>query len=287
MDFFNNFCIGIHGITPEAVREKPRFEDIWPEIYETEIRGRVVVAHNASFDMGVMREAIQRSYLTDSDPTFSAWPEFDYLCTLVLARRVFALPSYRLPFVAEAAGVELTNHHDAGSDAHAAAAIVVSIAQSQGYDDLTELVTGVGMALGSMRPMQWSGVRSTGSYRGGGVRLEAVSPNPNADPDHPLYGQVVVFTGSLASMTRQQAWDLAATVGASCEKGVTKKTNILVMGDQDSARLNPGSTLSSKAKKAFELTANGQDIEVMSENDFLGLTSDIRMSGIRLPTAGS
>jgi hypothetical protein len=31
------------------------------------------------------------------------WPQADFLCTMVLARRAFRLPSYRLPFVAPSA----------------------------------------------------------------------------------------------------------------------------------------------------------------------------------------
>jgi len=80
----------------------------------------VLVAHNAAFDIGVIRDACDHDGIT--------WPEINFLCTLVLARRALSLPSYRLPHVAETLGYELTNHHDALADAVAAAEIANRLA---------------------------------------------------------------------------------------------------------------------------------------------------------------
>jgi DNA polymerase-3 subunit epsilon len=288
-EFFDPFCMSIHGIGPDDVRDKPRFEDIWLDLYDNEIRGNIVVAHNAAFDIGVMRQATELSFETNRNPRFATWPEADYLCTLVLSRRAYDLPSYRLPYVAEAAEVELGEYHDPGEDARVAAEILLAIAKSANTEDLAELAEMYGVMLGSLKPLEWEGCRRSRSQsshgRAGGLGLVAPSPNPNADPDHPLYGQFIVFTGTLGSMTRQQAFDLSASVGAECQNAVTKKTNVLVMGEQDAARLRPGSTLSSKARKAFDLRTNGQEIEVMSEDDFLGLVADTRASGIRAITS--
>jgi hypothetical protein len=52
----------------------------------------------------------------------------------------------------------------------------------------------------------------------------------NVDPDHPLYGQVMVFTGAL-SIHRKEAWAAVAACGAIVEKGVNKRTTMLVVGD--------------------------------------------------------
>jgi DNA polymerase III subunit epsilon len=107
--------------------------------------------------------------------------------------------------------------------------------------------------------------------RGDSGRDRLVTPDvsPDADPDHPLYGQVIVFTGTLKSRTRQQAWDDVARIGAIPEKSVTGHTNILIIGDLNPAVLTPGATTSGKAAHAFALQAKGQDIEVMTEDDFI------------------
>jgi DNA polymerase-3 subunit epsilon len=91
----------------------------------------------------------------------------------------------------------------------------------------------------------------------------------DADPANPLYGREVVFTGELSSMTRETAWQVVASVGAQPQPNVNKRTNILVMGYQNAAVLRPGECLSGKARRAEELRAAGQSIEIMCEADFL------------------
>jgi len=80
---------------------------------------------------------------------------------------------------------------------------------------------------------------------------------------------VIVFTGTLKTRTREQAWNDVATVGAIPEKDVTRRTNILVIGDLNPAVLTPGATTTGKAAHAFALQGKGQDIEVMTEDDFI------------------
>jgi DNA polymerase-3 subunit epsilon len=73
-------------------------------------------------------------------------------------------------------------------------------------------------------------------------------------------------------MSRQQAFELVAQLGAQPEAKVTKKTDFLVLGQQDPSRLTPGAELSAKAQKAEELRAKGQKIELLGEDDFLRMT---------------
>lgn len=89
------------------------------------------------------------------------------------------------------------------------------------------------------------------------------------DPDGYLFGRIVVFTGALMSMTRQIAWEECARVGAAADKTPTKRTNVLVVGDINPALLRPGSNVTGKGRKAFELQDKGQDIELMTEDDFV------------------
>ncbi len=79
----------------------------------------------------------------------------------------------------------------------------------------------------------------------------------------------MVFTGTLMSMTRDIARQECARVGAIPEQNTTKKTNVLVVGDINPAVLRPGSNVTGKARKAFDLQDKGQPIEVMTEDDFL------------------
>lgn len=67
------------------------------------------------------------------------------------------------------------------------------------------------------------------------------------------------------------AWDRVAEVGGQPAPGVTRHTNVLVIGYQDARRLRPGEVLSAKARKARDLREGGQDIEIMPEVDFVQL----------------
>lgn len=256
VDYFEPFNVALHGISEEMVRDAPRWRDVLPDLVDY-IGEDVAVAHNAGFDIGVIRYACAVDNIE--------WPEMRFLCSLVLARRALRLPSYRLPFVTEACGFEMTDHHDPLADARAVVGIVNALAQTADVRDLDALAEVHHMCVGRMSSGLYKGSVSTGH----GAGLTQPELNPDADPDGYLYGRVVVFTGALMSMTREIAWHECAKVGAIAEKGTTKRTNVLVVGDINPAVLRPGSNITGKARKAFELQDKGQEIEVMTEDDFL------------------
>lgn len=258
VDYFEPFNTSLHGISARDVADAPRWVETLPRIVEY-IGDDLVVAHNAGFDVGVIRSAC----LADE----VAWPSVRFLCTLVLARRALTLPSYRLPFVAEALGAVANDHHDPLADALAVVDIVQALASRAGVSDLEALASTHRVAVGRMSAGQYSG--SVSLDRGSHAELTRAEVNPDADPDGHLYGRVVVFTGALMSMTRQMAWDECARVGAIPEKVTTKRTNVLVVGDINPAVLRPGADLTKKAQDAIRLREKGQDIELMAEDDFL------------------
>ena len=257
-DEFDPFNIRIHRITPAMVHGEPRFAQRLPEILAF-ADGLPLVAHNAAFDMGVIRAACFVSELP--------CPEASYACTLVFSRATWSLLSYSLPWVANAAGVAFDHHHDPEADARAAASILLAIAEHHGATTLEEIARATRTSLGSMSANGWSGYHRTWSGAGG----DGPVANPDASPDHPFFGREIVFTGALDSMTRAMAWDRVIEVGGRPAPGVTKHTNVLVIGYQDAYQLRPGEQLSAKARKARDLLERGQPIEIMSEIDFVQL----------------
>jgi DNA polymerase III subunit epsilon len=257
-DHFDGFNTSLHGIDAQMVADAPRWWQVADWIVDY-IGSDTVVCHNAGFDVGVLRHACTADQI--------AWPQVDYLCTLVLARRAFRLPSYRLPFVAAECDVSLVSHHQASDDARCAALIAVAMARKQDAETLAQLAESFDVRIGHMEEGRY-----TPSARGGhgsGYKLLRPDANPCADPDHPFYGRILVFTGTLQSRTRQMAWESVVKVGGIPESGVTKRTNILVIGDINPAVLTPGIVTTGKAAKVFALQDKGQDIEVMTEDDFL------------------
>jgi DNA polymerase-3 subunit epsilon len=255
VDYFDEFNVALHGITPAMVKKQPRFADRLPEILEF-AKGLPLVAHNAAFDLGVIADAARLSG--------GSVPSLDFACTLVLARKTYDLLSYRLPFVAEAAGVKIEHHHDPAEDAQAAAEILLAIAGHHGAGDLEALCEATKCKMGRLTDSTRRGFVSAGSQK-----LQIPGANPDADPSHPLYGSEIAFTGTLLTMSRPQAFELVAQLGAQPEATVTKKTDFLVLGQQDPSRLTPGAALSTKAQKAEQLRAKGQKIELLGEDDFL------------------
>lgn len=91
------------------------------------------------------------------------------------------------------------------------------------------------------------------------------------NPEGELYGEVMVFTGAL-EIPRGEAANLAASIGCSVTPNVTKKTTLLVVGDQDISKL-AGKEKSSKHLKAEQLILNGQRIRIIKESDFRELVN--------------
>lgn len=102
----------------------------------------VMVAHNAGFDMNVIKRACEA--------TGDAAPPYRYVCSLQVARKTYDLPSYRLPFVAAEAGFTDFAHHDASADALACAHIMIDAARRAGVTDVAALAGAVGVRVSQL-----------------------------------------------------------------------------------------------------------------------------------------
>jgi DNA polymerase III subunit epsilon len=141
-DHFVDWNIRIHGITPDMVVDALGWADQLADLVEY-CEDDILVAHNAGFDMGVIKAACLATGLTV--------PEYRYMCSLQLARKTYHLDSYRLPVVALAAGFEDFAHHDAVADSEACAAIMIHAADRHGAVDLPELATMAGIRLSMLQ----------------------------------------------------------------------------------------------------------------------------------------
>jgi len=140
---FNPFNISLHGIRPSDVRDEPEFNDLWDAL-QPYLDGRTVIAHNAGFDMGVLR-ALLDEYEMDH-------PDLRYACTMTMSRRAWPeLKRHRLDVVANHLGVEF-KHHDAVEDARAAAWIALHAARKFGVASFSELLRALGMSRWTLAP---------------------------------------------------------------------------------------------------------------------------------------
>ena len=151
-DEFWESNIRVHGIRPSQVHDAPSWADIADEV--AEFSGTDwLVAHNAGFDMGVLRATCDAHRI--------AVPNLTYVCSLQVARRTYHLDSYRLPVAALAAGFDEFTHHDALDDARACAAIMVHAAKRHDADSLARLAEITRVKPGALGPVAEAQHRST------------------------------------------------------------------------------------------------------------------------------
>ncbi len=135
------FYSDIHGITEDMVADMPEFGERWDAI-RIFIENQNIVAHNAGFDIGVLKNALDLYEI--------AYPRFSYGCTVEVARKVWAKPqvvaNHKLNTMAAHLGVEF-RHHDASDDAYASAIIAIEAAKKAKAKTFEELLARLGLRL--------------------------------------------------------------------------------------------------------------------------------------------
>lgn len=118
---FDRFNTQLTGIDADAVRSAPNFAALWEKIAPVMSSG-ILVAHNALFDLGVLKKCLQAYGIT--------WkPHVKYICTVQAGRRLLPGMSHSLNVMCEHYGIAL-DHHRADSDSHACAEILLRYMES-------------------------------------------------------------------------------------------------------------------------------------------------------------
>lgn len=266
---YDEMNVWIHGITPDDTKNCPSFPEAWEKVHPY-LQNKTVVAHNTSFDMYALRDALDLNKIM--------YPTFDYYCTLRIARCIFpGCYSYSLGVLLNHLGIDLDVHHRADSDSYGCAKLLLKCLEKDGHR-LNELENIYGFHRGKIAP----GVfvphlknRATqhgqsGNYNYKEIIDEITSDNKVIDEGNYFYGKTVCFTGTCQFGARVELLKKVAQVGGIPTNSVTAKTNVLVIGQQD-YRIVGESGLSNKQKKAIELLNKGQDIEILSESEFLSM----------------
>ena len=89
-------------------------------------------------------------------------------------------------------------------------------------------------------------------------------------PSGPLAGRSFVFTGKMAVGDRKSSQRTVRELGGETPAGVTRDLDFLVVGDEGSPLLSAGRK-GSKLLKAERYAADGADLRVISEAEFLAM----------------
>jgi DNA polymerase-3 subunit epsilon len=136
--WFHEAFIDCHGLTHRDVLDAPEFPAITPDLLAWLTQTDLVIAHNASFDMGHLRETLDHFGLPR--------PDFNYVCTCQLARRVWPdLPSHGLKALTAHIGHRF-NHHHAQADAEAAGRVLLAMMQHANAITADELLQKTGLS---------------------------------------------------------------------------------------------------------------------------------------------
>lgn len=138
VNYFNEYNCRVHGITPEDVADAPLWSDIYDRVIEF-IDGMPVAAHNADYDLDVLKAVSERYGLE--------CPDIDYFCTHWLAKKsIPGQSSYKLTTISESLGIDLSGltAHNAGDDALMAALVCLESAAAIGADSVEEAMIACG-----------------------------------------------------------------------------------------------------------------------------------------------
>lgn len=261
---FDDKLIGIHGITPEAVRHAPTFAELWPEI-QGRCRVGLIAAHNASFDVGVIHAC--------TNALDDCWQPSRYFCTYRMAQAMLpGLPNHKLATLANLFGIHL-DHHVAASDAIACAEIGIRLQRLCDEKSCTQHLcqyADFGHKYTDELTFTAAAIR---------LSLDPIStPASNlveaAPADERFTSKRFVFTGDLCYLTRDQATAEVEQQGGRVTSSVSKKTSFVIVGDEVFDAYKRSGKTTGKLAKAVALEASGLGPRIISETEFIFMLSD-------------
>lgn len=118
----------ITGINTAMVRNQPTFRELWPEIQQ-KLKDRVIVAHNARFDYGFIKNEVKRC-----GDSFSA----KTLCSVKLSRQLYPMHKrHSLDAIIKRLGVSVEHRHRAMDDTQ----VIVQLFTMMSLDFDTDTIT--------------------------------------------------------------------------------------------------------------------------------------------------
>lgn len=248
--YIPSFISALTGITDEMVENAPKIEDVLFDFIDF-IGDDYIIGHNVSFDINFLKSNCETIGIKNFNPIF--------VDTIRICRKLFPEKHHhRLADVVDYLGIPFSEDqaHRSLYDCKITNS-VYRAAQEKILKDFDSLDAFIEL------------------FKRKRDHFDPETLTPEAGPideTNPFYGKECIFTGTLEKMVRKEAQQLVVNAGGHCGKNITKKTDFLILGNNDYCKsIKDGK--SSKQKKAERLKLKGQDIEIIPEDVFYQMIS--------------
>ena len=221
---FNFYNTVVHGITELDVRHAPTFDDFYPEMLP--YLEDIVVAHNATFDISCLRAELTRYEL--------ALPNFQYLCTLCISKKISGLPSRKLNALAQYYGLGDFNHHHALADAKMCAKIFEILSERVDIQDMKKPFCEVSKPKKKMsqKPIQQSLFLIEREEKREQERKKYTPQNELIFDYSPIdFSKTFVATGDFGDMSTRDIEGLVWRAGGNIQRRVDSNVDYIVVGN--------------------------------------------------------
>lgn len=225
-NYFERYNTYIHGINAQKVANEPEFDWVYKQLQE-DFENYPVIAHNAKFDISVLRNCIELYGLD--------FPELQYICTHQISlKHLKGHLSHKLSALSKHYQVDLLNHHRALDDARACALIALNMFRESGVETFDQIESQYNVSFGKLKK---NGHCLSSSGRQFTLQLEDVDES-NFKPNNPFFKKVIVFTGTLHCMKRKIARQKIMRIGGYASSSVNRDTSFSLSNSIDTPEAN-------------------------------------------------
>ena len=242
----DSFITDLTGITNEMVKNSSKISEVIIDFYNF-IKDEILIGHCVYFDINFIYDALEKEniFLTN-----------DYINIMRFSNKILPqLENQKLNTISSHYNVTLPNHR----------ALTDCVATNECYQNLLQDI--------NTKYTSFEEFKKTFSSKSTRAK-DITATTTDFNEDHPLYNKTCVFTGTLENFVRKDAMQIVVNLGGVCKDNVTKYTNYLILGNLEYSS-NVKDEKSNKLKKAETYILNGQELEIISENVFLDLLSEV------------
>lgn len=242
----DDFIVELTGISKNVLEVAPTISMVINQVRDF-IGEDILMVHNANFDINFLYDVFEK-YL-------NVELHNDFIDTLRISRKAFSeYPKHSLSYLCKTIPIQKQTLHRAISDCLVTFDLF-NVCKNKILTNDIKLINH----------------KKHSYFKPSDIIADN---NENFNEESPLFGNECVFTGTLSQMTRSEAMKCIVNIGGTINNNITRKTKYLIMGCQDYSKFADGKE-SSKTKKVKKLLDDGQNIHVISEEEFYNIIFDM------------